>query len=147
TLQFLSSAFFTFVVGVFIGFGSLLGFRFGFLSAFNSENKAKPRLRLSVLALLSRKRQKELLVHGLSHRVDLLYILHALPKSLYLILLVALVGPFFTSWINHSLPQPLYTFSHYFVTSLSPDGELMVGTDGRNTITVASTMTGKTLYK
>ncbi len=152
TLSFLPSTFFTLIVGILAAFGSLLGLRFGFLSAFNSENKVKPHLRLSIMALFSRKRQKELPAHYQSSRIDLLHILRALPKSFYLVILLvillAILGPFFTSGISHSLalPQPLprYTLSGDTSRSFSPNGMFMAYRQN-NAIIVLDTMKGQTL--
>jgi WD40 repeat protein len=158
-LQSLQSTFATLIVGVFAGFGSLLGLRFGFLSAFNSKNqsKVKPDLRLSIMTLLSSKRQKELSSHLLDNKMDLQSILSILPKSFYLVTSLALLGPFFTSQISHllPLPQPLSSNSLYDISqeinsqdsiSFSPNGKLTAYLND-DAITVLNTMTGKKLYK
>jgi WD40 repeat protein len=149
-LRFLPYTFFTLIVGILAGFGSLLGFRLGFLSAFDSKNQNMPKsyLRLSIMTLLSRKRQKEPLMHHLSKRVSLQHGLYALPKSLYLVILLAFTGPLFTDEISHSLalPQPLYTTTIPSAdTFFSPNGRFMAYTKG-STITVFNTMNGKILY-
>jgi WD40 repeat protein/transcriptional regulator with XRE-family HTH domain/ABC-type dipeptide/oligopeptide/nickel transport system ATPase component len=149
-LHSISSIFFTLVIGILSGFGSLLGLRFGFLSAFNSKNKAKPFLRPSIMTLLSRIRQQELPVRRVSNRVDLQHIFRALPKSFYLVILLALLGPVCISWISRSLavPQPLSSY-HIGASypSVSPNGRLATYRSNDGAIRVLDTMTGKLLYK